>query len=190
MTSSINYTTINENFPVAGQDNDTQTFRDNYNVIKTNFRYAKEEIDDLQNTSAKLNSDNNFNGNLLQNGVLTNISNAVNKFGPLTGSVELDYSSAPYQYVPIEGNLEISFVNLPQTELTVGKMIVELVSTVEEPVTITFQYPSEITKIRVNSDWPSPFSITTTDPIFLEAWIYNGVLFLNYQGSYVDITEI
>ena len=34
MASTINYLGINENFPVAGQDNDTQVFRDNFDTIK------------------------------------------------------------------------------------------------------------------------------------------------------------
>ena len=49
MTSLINFAAINENFPVAGQDNDTQVFRDNFDTIKTNFSAAKTEIEDLQN---------------------------------------------------------------------------------------------------------------------------------------------
>ncbi len=48
MTSAINYAAINENFPVAGQDNDTQTFRDNFDSIKTALSTAKTEITDLQ----------------------------------------------------------------------------------------------------------------------------------------------
>ena len=31
--SDINYLNINENFPVAGEDNDTQVFRSNFNTI-------------------------------------------------------------------------------------------------------------------------------------------------------------
>ena len=37
MASNIISTTINENFPIAGQDNDSQGFRDNFNVIKTSL---------------------------------------------------------------------------------------------------------------------------------------------------------
>ena len=38
MASNITYTTIDEQFPVAGQDNDSQGFRDNFSIIKENFR--------------------------------------------------------------------------------------------------------------------------------------------------------
>ena len=72
MTSAINFTSINENFPVAGQDNDTQTFRDNFNTIKTSLSTAKDEITTLQDNTAKLNNDNDFNLNIVQNAVLQN----------------------------------------------------------------------------------------------------------------------
>jgi hypothetical protein len=60
MSSNIVYTTIDEQFPVAGQDNDSQGFRDNFNIIKENFRNAIIEIEALQNNSVKLNEDNTF----------------------------------------------------------------------------------------------------------------------------------
>ena len=48
MTSSINPNNIDTTYPIAGQDNDSQGFRDNFTNIKTNFEYAETEIDDLQ----------------------------------------------------------------------------------------------------------------------------------------------
>ena len=48
MASNINPNNIDTTYPIAGQDNDSQGFRDNFTNIKTNFQYAEEEIDDLQ----------------------------------------------------------------------------------------------------------------------------------------------
>ena len=48
MASDINPDTIDSSYPVAGQDNSTQGFRTNFAAIKTNFAYAEEEINDLQ----------------------------------------------------------------------------------------------------------------------------------------------
>ncbi len=48
MASSINPINIDEGFPVPGQDNDSQGFRDNFNQIKTNLGRARDEIDELQ----------------------------------------------------------------------------------------------------------------------------------------------
>jgi hypothetical protein len=55
MSSQINPTNIDILFPIAGQDNDTQGFRDNFNNIKNNLNIAKTEISALQaNASATL----------------------------------------------------------------------------------------------------------------------------------------
>ena len=48
MTSNINPNNIDTTYPIAGQDNDSQGFRDNFTNVKTNFEYAETEIDDLQ----------------------------------------------------------------------------------------------------------------------------------------------
>ena len=48
MTSNINPNNIDGNFPVAGQDNDSQGFRDNFTNIKNNLTYSRDEITDLQ----------------------------------------------------------------------------------------------------------------------------------------------
>ena len=60
MPSNIDNTSIDATFPVAGQDNDSQGFRNNFNTIKNNFTAAKNEIEDLQTNTAKLNTSNNF----------------------------------------------------------------------------------------------------------------------------------
>lgn len=50
--SAINPNTINITYPIAGQDNDTQGFRDNFSSIKNNFSVALAEISALQANSA------------------------------------------------------------------------------------------------------------------------------------------
>ena len=54
MASSIISDTIDGAYPVAGIDNDTQGFRDNFTIIKTGLATATSEITTLQNTTAKL----------------------------------------------------------------------------------------------------------------------------------------
>ena len=49
MASNINTTTINTTYPVAGKDNDSQGFRDNFANTNSNFIEAKTEIEDVQN---------------------------------------------------------------------------------------------------------------------------------------------
>ena len=74
MASNINPQIIDGTYPVAGQDNDSQGFRDNFTNIKTNFDYAASEITDLQSKAiltapliGTLNTNNNMNGEILTN---------------------------------------------------------------------------------------------------------------------------
>jgi|LakMenEpi03Aug12_release.lakeMendotaPanAssembly.Ray.scaffolds.fasta_scaffold01081_53 hypothetical protein len=46
--SSINPNNINGSYPIAGQDNDSQGFRDNFTNIKNNLTFAQNEITDLE----------------------------------------------------------------------------------------------------------------------------------------------
>lgn len=74
MTSQIAAETIDEDFPVADQDNDSQGFRDNFSVIKNSLLTAAGEISDLQTNSARLGSDenNDFRGGIISNVQLLN----------------------------------------------------------------------------------------------------------------------
>lgn len=85
--SLINPNNINGGFPVFGQDNPTQGFRDNFTNIKNNLNFAKAEIEDLQ-AKAVLKS-------ALTGDVLNNDSLYVN--GPFTTAGGV--ADVGYQYV-------------------------------------------------------------------------------------------
>lgn len=55
MSSNINTSNIDANFPVAFEDNSSQGFRDNFFNIKANLDVAASEITDLQNTVSSSN---------------------------------------------------------------------------------------------------------------------------------------
>ena len=48
MASQIDPTTIDITYPIAGQDNDTRGFHDNYRAIQNGLLFAKTEITALQ----------------------------------------------------------------------------------------------------------------------------------------------
>jgi hypothetical protein len=56
MPSNISTAGINTSYPIAGQDNDTQGFRDNFSSIKYNFTAAATEITALQANAIASNS--------------------------------------------------------------------------------------------------------------------------------------
>ena len=65
MTSSINTDNIDPEFPVAGQDNNSQGFRDNFLYIKEGLESASADITNLQVNGARLDDDNNFQNKLI-----------------------------------------------------------------------------------------------------------------------------
>jgi len=73
-TSAINYSTINSNFPAAGQDNDSQGFRDNFALIKTALGTAQTEITYLNTYAIDKTKNNDMGSNTLSNVILKGVS--------------------------------------------------------------------------------------------------------------------
>ena len=99
MASSINPNNIDGNYPVAGQDNDSQGFRDNFTNIKNNLTFSKSEIEDLQSkailTSALTGGStptNDMNGTVLLGAQLQNTTQKKAEFSATTGSVTVNYN--------------------------------------------------------------------------------------------------
>jgi hypothetical protein len=119
MASTINPNNIDGAYPVAGQDNDSQGFRDNFTNTKTNFSYAAAEITDLQNkavlksalTGTTLN--NNMSGSILSNAQLQDMSETKVSLASVVGSQILDYEAAPYFTLTLGGSVSLSFANFP-----------------------------------------------------------------------------
>lgn len=121
MTSSINPNTIDGTYPIAGQDNNSQGFRDNFTQTKVNFTYAAQEIDDLQAkvllkaalTGTTL--DNNMNDNLLYAAKIQDFSAVKVAVVPTGGVLTLNYATAHYQsYSTVTaGSVTLAFTNFP-----------------------------------------------------------------------------
>ena len=119
MTSQINPNDIDGTYPIAGQDNNSQGFRDNFTNTSTNFQYAADEITDLQNNAvlkAALTGttlDNNMDSQLLYNFQSQQVSGTVNLIGTTSGVVTLDWTNGSYQTVTTQGSITLGFSNFP-----------------------------------------------------------------------------
>lgn len=119
MASTINPNNIDGAYPVAGQDNDSQGFRDNFTNTKTNFSYAAAEITDLQNkavlksalTGTTLNND--MGGSVLSNAQLQDMSETKVALQSVVGSQILNYEAGPYFTLTLGGSVSLSFANFP-----------------------------------------------------------------------------
>jgi hypothetical protein len=114
--STINTNGLNVNYPVPGENNSTQGFRDNFASIKTNLDTASTEITDLQN---KVVLKAALNGSVLNNDMAnTLISNAstrsfrattYNLGNALSGTVLVNVAQADVQYGNVAGNVTLQF---------------------------------------------------------------------------------
>ena len=117
MASNINPNNIDGTYPVAGQDNNSQGFRDNFTNTKTNFQYAEDEINDLQSKvvlKAALTGqvlDNDMLGSLLYNAQIQDFSATRVALGSLSGTVTINYAAGHYQTVTTTGNISLAFTN-------------------------------------------------------------------------------
>jgi hypothetical protein len=117
MASNINPQNIDGAYPVAGQDNDSQGFRDNFTNTRTNFTYAADEISDLQ-AKAVLKAalvgttlNNDMGGSILSNAQVQDISESRVALGTVSGSQTINYAAGSYYTVTTSGSITLAFSN-------------------------------------------------------------------------------
>ena len=145
--SSINPNNINGSYPIAGQDNDSQGFRDNFTNVKNNLTFAKTEIEDLQNNAilktglAGTTLNNDMNYAQIKGAQLLRTVETIKDWATQT-SVEISFADGHYQKVTTGGPFTISaFTNWPTSGLY-AKLRLEIVITT--PSTDTVTLPSAV----------------------------------------------
>jgi hypothetical protein len=197
MTSAINTTQLNENFPTAGVDNDSQGFRTNFSNIKTNLESSKTEISDLQTNTAKLNADNDFAENKIKKAVLQDISEEVSVVtkSNLETTVIVDYEVASIHKLTLSASLtNLRFQNFPAAG-TYGRMLVHIFKNVEggeQKITISSDVASVF---KVNDLWGANQEIviaSTTEPTIIELYTYDGgnTVYIDKIAQYIALDTL
>jgi hypothetical protein len=193
MASEINYASINENFPVAGQDNDTQVFRDNFDTIKNSLATAKNEVSDLLENTARIDSDNDFQNNRIVNATFRAVksvkwapANPINSEGSTT---ELNYENGVYQIYRFGVDSNITFTGLPTNSY--AKMILELYSDGSSKVLSFVSTGGTVLKKNSSAGWGGTSSVPTVtvtssiNPVIIEVWQHDSnKIFLNLLGQF------
>tara|TARA_R110000796_G_scaffold60233_7_gene139183 strand:- start:12801 stop:13808 length:1008 start_codon:yes stop_codon:yes gene_type:complete len=145
--SNINPNNVDGTYPIAGQDNDSQGFRDNFTNLKSNLTFAKSELEDLASkvvlksalTGTSLNND--FGDALMTAAKIKDFSETRFDQGTISGTVTLNHVEGHYQTVTTAGNITIAFSNLPAAAaLGRIRLEVEVASTSH-----TMTLPAEVT---------------------------------------------
>ena len=150
MTSQVNPNNIDGTYPVAGQDNDSQGFRDNFTNIRNNFTFIKAEIEDIQNKavykSALTNTtlSNDMAGNIVVNPAFRGRRDTVNSIGASTGSVTIDFAQGNYQKLTISSATPTTLAfNFPSNAANQNASIILRITVVDAGATLTL--PATVT---------------------------------------------
>tara|TARA_B110000977_G_scaffold38333_1_gene51544 strand:- start:1835 stop:2440 length:606 start_codon:yes stop_codon:yes gene_type:complete len=160
MASNISNTGINSDFPIAGQDNDSQGFRDNFTTIKANFVAAKAEIEAIQTNGAVKNADNNFLGNSIINADLKNTTETAYVAGAtINTSQNINLDNGAYQEFTVGADITLTFANWSSTLARTGRIRLHIKS--DQAIssttcrTITFASNAGGGTVKTNTNWPT-----------------------------------
>lgn len=187
---------IDELFPIAGQDNDTQGFRDNFAAIQTSLVATKTAIQDLETKAivkqalSGTNLDNNMQGNTISNGVLLSMAEESFNTGNIVTNAdgEIFWTNGSYQ--------NITMANPSSVRLILGgwpvngvyaKMRLALRSNSGDTRALQFEAANAGT-LRVDPSWPTgTFTVTSaTSPKIVDVWTVDGgiTVFMQYIGTF------
>ena len=191
MTSQINGSAIIADYPKAGEDNDSQGFRDNFATIKSSLSTAAIEVTALQDNTAKLNLGNNFLGNTLSNAMLSSVSehyyNASNVgAGEVTSDQPISFLNGHYQRFVIATGTTINFTlaDWPGEDNKVSKITLELVRSSDAGDNPIVNFQSDVAgQLRTNGTLSLPLTLgNDTFPTILEFWTHDGGLTIYCQS--------
>lgn len=182
MTSAINTSSLDSNYPSPGVNNSSQGFRDNFTNIKNNLETAKTELGDLQSkvlvksalTGTSMDNDMN-------NGVIANVqtlsfrASTYNLGTNLSGTVTVDCTLGDVQYGTIATSgtganaIDLKFTKWPPTVNPIYSRI-EVILTVVAGQTISL--PSNVSlgldtiEGRASSVITVPYDVTRLHYLF------------------------
>lgn len=190
MSSNINPNNIDGAYPIAGQDNNSQGFRDNFTNIKTNFQYAEDEINDLQSkvilkaalTGTTLNND--MLGSNFYNATVFDLGFAAVPLGtPSTTTVTIDYSLGHYQTFTTSASRNIAFINFPSS----GTAAVVTVQVTVASTAHTITLPTAVT---VNAQGIQGLNPSTNVITFAATGVYAFQFVTSDGGSTITVSEV
>lgn len=203
ITTKTSAQQIDDLYPVAGQDNNSQGFRDNFSYTKTGLIDAGESIAALETNAAKLNANNDFNGVLIENAVTKRV------YGTAKPSQQIPANNATSATINVaEGEYQQYSVNDDIIPLTIqqwpagnqyAKIVLDFTNTsATETRSITLAASSG-TIVKVigtdnffNKTNPSQAAFilpaSTDSSVIIEAWKYDNtptIVYLKYVGTFV-----
>ena len=198
MTSAINPTTISTTFPIAGQDNDSQGFRDNFAAIGSNFVTAKSEITALQTVAVTV-ADiatqgspvvNNLLGSTLRNGLYQEFSGTLGGASGISSATNIDLQLGAVHKITLSGDVLLTFKNWPFYDArSVYSSAIVMVSSQDGTTqrTPSFATLGGAVVYEASIDPEVDFNVTDTIKV-IEAWTVNAgnTVYIRIIGEYAS----
>ena len=176
--SSINPNNINGQYPIAGQDNDSQGFRDNFTNVKNNLTFAKAEIEDLQNNAILKSAlsgttlNNNLNYAQVSAAQLIKTVETKNDLGTKTGAFSISWADGNLQYFTTSGNVDLTFTNWPTTGLY-AKLVLQITTDTTNR-TVTFPSAVSVNLSTIQGVSGQVVTLPTADVYVFELTTYDA----------------
>ena len=207
--SNLNYEEIDAEYPIAGQDNDSQGFRGNFAAIKSSLLTAQADLTELQVKSVlketlgndPATADNDLLGSKIKNGLYSNLNGVVPGEGITTfagSQYTIHFSgvsenSGALQVFKISQDSLITFANWRTDPVQFTSMRIHLLSNGEDEWNVQFSNNGgNVAFDQASSiiDQTIPlvgYTPVTDDPIHtvVDVWSYDGnTVFMKIIGDY------
>jgi hypothetical protein len=158
--SNINPQNIDGTYPIAGQDNNSQGFRDNFTNTINNFTFAADELTDLQQNAvlkAPLGSvgqtgtpTNDMNYAFLTHAQLKGTVETKNNIGTISSgdSFEVNWETGHFQTVSITTTAGMTFANWPSSTSVWSRLRLQITATTLSNLTISGTYIENLQNIQ------------------------------------------
>jgi hypothetical protein len=150
-------------YPVAGQDNDTQGFRDNFTNIKNAFTNASNQFSDINNNAIFIDQTNNLGGNILQNATLQSYGQLVQDktLVPVGGAQTVDFTEGNYQKWALSSSTNFTVINWPASKIHANVRL-ELYNTSATNITVSVLTGTNTLLLDAQSSTAFPATLNTT----------------------------
>ena len=186
--SSSNIASIDADYPRAGQDNDSQGFRDNFTKIKTELTNAQADLTALDTNAVKNNDAiTNMQGNTINNVVITRGSQKFYSGGVLSsaGVRPVSYEIATYHSYTINSTgVTLQLADWPASG-KYAEMVLELRGR-DQADTVTFDTANS-GSIKVATGFAHPATIDDSiHPYIYRFWTIDGgqTVYGEYKGEF------
>lgn len=196
--SSIITNTLLTNYPVAGVDNDSQGFRDNFLRIKTALDQAKAELEIFESRAVLKSTLDNSPVPVVNDINASGIINGYhNKFYGTSYIVQTLTSNAAdvnlylgtlHQITMLSDNTTLTFVNWPPSgQYAKVRVHLTVVPTNQTGVTVSGMSSQNGGNVIKDISFPTTLNVTKDSYIVIEAWSYDhgGNVYVRYLGKYM-----